>query len=113
MTSPECCIASCRGGDGEVDEPAHLAGLFFIDEEQGVEVLHLGGEAHGMAGEIECLDLRHAALAGEEALPYLGNCPADTADEADAGDDDARAGSVGTFVTWPPSDSFRCSRWRP
>ena len=79
----------CRGGEGEVDEAAHLAGLFFVDEEERVEVLDLGGEADGMAGEIEGLDLGHAAAAGEQAFPDLGGGFADPADEADAGDDDA------------------------
>jgi hypothetical protein len=60
-----------RGGDGKVDEAAHLAGLFLVDKEQRVEVLDLGGEADGMAGEVEGLDLRHAAAAGQQALPDL------------------------------------------
>ena len=39
-----------RGGEGEVDETAHLAGLFFVDEEEWVEVLDLCGEADGWHG---------------------------------------------------------------
>ena len=77
------------GGDGEVDEAAHLAGLFFVDEEERVEVLDLGGEAHRMAGEIECFDLGHAAAAGEQAFPDFADGSADSADEAQAGDDDS------------------------
>ena len=78
-----------RGGDGEVDEAAHLAGLFFIDEQERVEVLDLGRKADGMAGEIEGLDLSHAALACKQAVPDFGGGFADPADEAEAGDDDA------------------------
>ena len=77
------------GGQGEVDEAAHLAGLFFVDEEERIEVLDLGGEADGVAGEIEGLDLGHAALAGQQAFPDLRRGFADPADEAEAGDDDA------------------------
>ena len=87
---PECSMASCDGGEGEVDEAAHLAGLFLLDEQQRVEVLDLGGEANGVAGEIEGLDLGHAAFAGQQAFPDLGCGLADAADEADAGDDDRR-----------------------
>ena len=78
-----------RGGEGEVDEATHLSGLFFVDEEERVEVLDLGGEADGMAGEIECLDLGHAAFAGEEVGPDLWNGLAYGAEESDAGDDDS------------------------
>ncbi len=46
-----------RRGQGEVNEAAHLAGLFLIHELKGIEVLDLGGEADGVAGEIEGFDL--------------------------------------------------------
>ncbi len=72
-----------------MDEAAHLAGLFFVHEEQRVEVLDLGGEANGVAGEIEGLDLGHTAAAGEKTLPDLRGGFADPADQAKAGDDDA------------------------
>ena len=78
-----------RGGEGEVDEAAHLAGLFFVDEEERIEVFDLGGEADGMAGEIEGFDLGHAAAAGEQAFPDFRGGFADPAEEAEAGDDDA------------------------
>ena len=54
-----------------MDEAAHLAGLFFVDEEERVEVLDLGGEADGMAGEIEGLDLGHAAACRRAGPPRL------------------------------------------
>jgi hypothetical protein len=78
-----------RRSDGEVNEATHLAGLFFVNELQRIEVLHLGGKANGMAGEIECLDLGHAALACEQALPDFGHGISDPADEAKASYDDA------------------------
>src|ERR1035437_8099012 len=71
-----------------MDETAHLARLFLLDEDERVEVLDLGGDAHGMAGEVECLDLRHAAAACQQALPDFRRGFADPADEADSGDDD-------------------------
>ncbi len=57
------------GGECEVDEAAHFAGLFFVHEEERVEVLDLGGEADGMTGEIEGFDLGHAALSQPADLP--------------------------------------------
>ncbi len=98
-----------RGGEGEVDEAAHLAGLFFVDEEERVEVLDLGGEADGMAGEIKGLDLGHAATASEQTFPDLRGGFADPADEPEAGYDDATC----PFFILPPSGSFRCNRRRP
>jgi predicted RNA-binding protein len=68
---------------------AHFAGLFFVDEEEGVEVLDLGREAHRMAGEIERLDLGHAAAACEQAFPHLAGGAAYSTEQAQAGDDDA------------------------
>ena len=85
---PECCMASCCGGHGEVDEAAHLAGLFFIDEDVGVEVLDLGGKADGVACEIVGGDLRHATLARDQAFPDLRRSVAYTADKAHARNDD-------------------------
>src|SRR5947209_14196884 len=76
------------GGQSQVNEAAHLAGLFFFDELKRVEVLDLGGEADGMAGEIECGDLGHTALAGHEAVPELRRGITDPADESEAGYDD-------------------------
>ncbi len=77
------------GGEGEVDEAAHLAGFFFVHEEERVEVLDLGGEADGVASEIEGLDLGHTALAGQQALPDLRGGFADPAEKPEAGYDDA------------------------
>ena len=78
-----------RGGNRKMDKAAHLAGLFLLDEEERVEVLDLGGDAHGMAGEVECLDLRHSAAACEQTLPDFRRGLADPADKADSGDDDS------------------------
>ena len=99
-----------RGGQGEVDEAAHFAGLFFVHEEERVEVLDLGGEANGVASEIEGFDLGHTATAGQETLPNLKGGFADPAYEPEAGYDDA---TLLHFFTWPPFGSFRCSRRRP
>jgi hypothetical protein len=79
----------CRRGHGEVDEAAHLAGLFLVHEEERIEVLDLGGKADGMAGEIECLDLGHAAAAREQAFPDLGAVLPTPQMKAEAGYDDA------------------------
>ena len=72
-----------------MNKAAHLAGLFFIDELERVEVFDLGCEANRVAGEIECLDLSHAAVACKEPLPDVGCSFAHAADEAETRDDDA------------------------
>ncbi|MCU1249467.1 MAG: hypothetical protein JWQ49_2496 [Edaphobacter sp.] len=63
-----------------MDEAAHLAGLFFVHEEERVEVFDLGGEANRVAGEIEGFDLGHTAFAGQETLPDLRGGFADPAE---------------------------------
>jgi hypothetical protein len=72
-----------------VDEPTHLAGLFFVHEEERVEVFDLGSEANWVTGEIEGFDLGHAATTGEQALPDLRSGFADPAEKPEAGYDDA------------------------
>src|ERR1035437_7562332 len=68
--------------DRKMDEAAHLAGLLFIDEKERIEVLHLGGEPHRMAGEVERFDLGHAAAAREQTFPDFRDGPADSTYEA-------------------------------
>ncbi len=70
-----------------MNEAAHFPGFLLIHEEQRIKVLHLGGEADGMAGKIEGFDLCHTASARQEALPDLRGGFSDPADEAKAGDD--------------------------
>ena len=90
-----------RGGEGEMDEAAHFTGLFFVDEKERVEVLDLGSEADGVAGEVEGFNFGHTAFAGEQAGPDLWGCLSYTAEEPNAGDDDA-----------PPNVLFRELRGR-
>jgi hypothetical protein len=51
------------GGDGEVDEAAHLLHFFFLDELEGIEVADLGGDLAGEGGGVEGGDATDAALA--------------------------------------------------
>ena len=76
------------GGDGEVNEAAHLLDFFFLDEVEGIEVADLGGDLAGKSGSVECGDAIDAALAREQGLPHRVGGIADGADQADAGDDD-------------------------
>jgi len=99
-----------RGGESEVDEAAHFAGLFFVHEKEGVKIFDLGGKADGVASEIEGFDLGHSATAGQQALPDLRSGFADPAEKPEAGYDDA---TLLHLFTWPPSGSFRCNRRRP
>ena len=93
-----------------MDEAAHLAGFFFVHEEERIEVFDFGGETDGMTGEIEGFDLGHATVAGEQTLPDLTSGFADPAEKPEAGYDDA---TLLHLFTWPPSGSFRCNRRRP
>src|SRR6202021_3047084 len=61
-----------RSGEGEVNKAAHLASLFFVDEEKRIEVLDLGGEADGMACEIEGFNLSHTTAPTNEPSPDPG-----------------------------------------
>ena len=72
-----------------MDEAPHLAGLFLLHELERVELLDLGGKAHGVTGEIEVRDLAHAAPACQQSFPDFGGRVAYAADQTDAGDDDA------------------------
>ena len=53
------------GGDGEVDEAAHLLDFFFLDELKRVEVMDLGGDLTGKGGRVESGNAADTALAGE------------------------------------------------
>ena len=77
------------GGDGEVNEAAHLLYFFFLDEVERVEVANLGGNLAGKGGGVEGGDAADAAFAGEQRLPYRFGSLAHGADQADAGDDDS------------------------
>ncbi len=121
------------GGQGEVDEPAHLLHLFFLDHLERVEVLHLAREPAGMLGGVEEGDGPDAALPRQGGLPnFLGAHPV-PAQQTHPGDDYAtsvarggrahghtsggttRAGLAGNPNTGETRTfSFsRCIRWRP
>ena len=88
-------------GHGEVNEAAHLAGLFDRNELVRIEVLNLGGDPDGVAFEGEGGDLGHATPAGHQTLPDLRCGVAHTADQTKACDDDATL----LHLPWLP---FRC-----
>ena len=87
------------GGDGEVNEAAHLLHFFFFDEVQRVEVANLGGDLASIGGGIKCGDAADTALSGLQGLPDLAGRIAQGADQADAGDDN-------------PPWQFICPPWR-
>src|SRR5208282_2284954 len=94
------------GGDGEVDEAAHLLYFFFLDEVKGVKVADLGCDLAGKSGGVEPGNAADAAFAGEQGLPYCAGGMADGADQADAGDDDPSR-----QITCPLWRACRCIRW--
>ena len=57
------------GGNGEMNEAAHLARFLLLDELQGVEVLDFGCNLAGKLRSIEAGNAFDPALAGEQSLP--------------------------------------------
>src|ERR1035441_813206 len=96
-------------GDGEVNEAPHLLYFFFLDELEGVEVAHFGGDLAGKGGGVESGNAVDTALAGEQGLPDCAGGIAHGADQADAGDDDPSF-EVPWQITCPPWRACRCSR---
>src|SRR5581483_1568749 len=74
-----------------MNEAAHLAGFFFVDEVKRIEVLDFGGNGTRKAGRIEAGNLRDAALAGQQIPPDLRAGVAHPADEAHSSNDDSTA----------------------
>src|SRR4029077_999845 len=60
-----------RGAHTEMNEAAHLAGFFFLDEIQRIEVLDFGGDSAGKPGGIKTGNRCDAAFAREEIGPGL------------------------------------------
>src|SRR5208282_13045 len=76
------------GGDGEVDEAAHLLYFFFLDEIEGIKVADLGGDLAGKGRGVEPGNASDATFASDQSLPPRAGGMAHGADQADAGDDD-------------------------
>ena len=72
------------GGDGEVNEAAHLLHFFFLDELEGIEIADLGCDLAGESGGVESGNAINAALAREQRPPHGVGSIAHRADEADA-----------------------------
>src|SRR5947209_20455228 len=79
----------CGSGNRKVDESAHLARLFFLYEDQRVEVLDLCRKPNRMAGQVEGLDLCHATAARQQPFPDLRDGLSHSADKPDAGYDNS------------------------
>ena len=76
------------GGDGEVNEAAHLLHFFFLDELEGIEVEDLGGDLAGEGGGVEPV-MRPTPLLPATRPARLHRWCSQGADQADAGNDDA------------------------
>ena len=103
------------GGDRELDEAVDLLDVLLLDPAQGVEALHLAGEAGGVVGGVEQRDGARPRATGEEALPgLLGADPQGRHEPHPRDDDPAVRGHVAraSRATSCPSAS-RCSRRLP
>ena len=74
------------GSDGELSEAVHPAGLFFIQDPGGVEVLHLCGQGYLLAAVVVQGDGGDAARAGPDRVPGLLDGVAQGSDGPHAGD---------------------------
>jgi len=87
-----------RRDDSELREAVHEADVFGGQVIFGNEAFDVGGVLEADLIEIRRVDGVDAAGAGDEGAPEGIACEADRADDADAGDDDARHVS---FPEWP------------
>src|SRR5690349_18012887 len=74
-----------------MNEAAHLAGFFFVDEVERIEVLDFGGDGACKASRVEAGNLRNPALAGQQIPPDLRAGVAHRTDEAHSSNDDSTA----------------------
>ena len=88
-STPASAHASPRGRDGEHDVPLEPARVLRADDRDRVEVLHLGGDANGVAGRVERADPVHAARPGDGRLPRRARVVAERRDGSETGDGDA------------------------
>jgi len=86
---PDWAIASCVAAKAKWIEAPHLARFLLVHKIERVEVLHFGGKRDRETSSIEALNGPHAAGSGQQLLPNLGRGVAHTADQPQAGDDDA------------------------
>jgi hypothetical protein len=84
-----------RGGEGELGEAVGLADLLRVDPAQGVEALHLRGDARAVRRRVEAGDAIDPAATGAEGGPGGGEVEAEGGDEADARDHDLSRGRHG------------------
>jgi hypothetical protein len=77
-----------RGEAQDVGAVGELEELPVVDRAAGVELFHLGGDAHRKAAGVEMSDRRHTALARQEGVPRRGDVVPERGHEAQAGDGD-------------------------
>ena len=95
-----------RGGNGVVDEGAHLAGFLLFDVVERIEILYFTGKPGGKPVSIELLDIVRATLALQKRGPGGLECVTYRRNQTETGDDDA---------TIQIQDSFcdRVNQWVP
>src|SRR5690606_12470305 len=95
-----------RGGQAVVDERLHLLGVLGRDEDGGVEITDLAGDAGAEPAGVEIGDRADAGSAVDDAVPTAGQGVAQRRYHAHAGDHDA------TLTHWrllTVSDRFFCA----
>src|SRR6478672_2660507 len=84
-----------------MNEARHLARLFFLDEAEWIEILNFGSDLAGVFGGVEMGDTADAALPCQQVLPDLFCIVADSANQADAGDNNSTHQLLPTFRMLP------------
>jgi hypothetical protein len=77
------------GGQGQLRQPGHAAGLLAAEVGHRVEALHLAGDARLVVGGVEEGDGADAGAAGADGLPGRGRVVAEGVEGAEAGGDDS------------------------
>ena len=83
---PRLLHSEVGGGQGELDKAAQLLQLFLLHPLEGIEVLHLAGNAASMLGGVKERNGTDAVLPGADRLPHFFGADAQPAEQADAGD---------------------------
>ena len=108
------CDGVYRCGIAVVDEAVHFAGFFGVQVAGEVKSLHGTAKTHGQCRRVIIGDRGDAAFACEDVVPCAGDAAADGANDAHAGHDDTRYGSVGNLlrhVFLPLRDIKKPQQW--
>src|ERR1017187_1742330 len=89
------------GGQGQVNEAAHLLEFFFLDEIERIEVFDLSSDLTGELSRIELRNPGYATLSGKQALPNFFRGIAYSTNQPDPSDHDPSSQLLPAFRVLP------------